>query len=110
MACIILPLESGVLLPSDITTLDNLKKNDKTEKLIKTLENEIDTLEIEINDSQRKDNEAYTDKVNGVISLETYLNIRNNLLNYIGLKIIKNNYLLLQFHHRHIEKKHCEKK
>ena len=60
--------------------VDNLKKNDKTEKLINTLENEINTLEIEINDSQRKDNEAYTDKVNGIISLETYLNIRNKII------------------------------
>jgi hypothetical protein len=60
--------------------VDNLKKNDKTEKLIRTLENEINTLKIEINDSQRKDNEAYTDKVNGIISLETYLNIRNRII------------------------------
>lgn len=60
--------------------VDNLKKNDKIEKKIRELEKELSRLEIEINDAQRKDNEAYTDKMNGIITLETYLNIRNTII------------------------------
>jgi len=60
--------------------IDNLKKNDKTEKLIRTLENEINTLEMEIEKLQAKDEETYDDRLNGMISLKTYASARNRIL------------------------------
>ena len=60
--------------------VDNLKKNDKTEKLIRILENEINTLEMEIEKLQAKDEETYDDRLNGMISLKTYASARNRIL------------------------------
>lgn len=60
---------------------DTLKKNDRTLIKIKTLERENFKLKELINSSQNKDDEAYMDKLNGLISFETYSSVHNKIIN-----------------------------
>jgi len=57
-----------------------LKKSDRTLVKIKQLEKEKEHLENVISMAQKKDDDAYMDKLDGNITFETYSNIRNRIL------------------------------
>lgn len=59
---------------------NNLKKNDRIEKKIRQLEVENKKLSDNITQAQIKDENAYMDKISGLITSETYNNIRNRIL------------------------------
>lgn len=59
---------------------DKIKQNNKIEKRIIALEKENTKLKIEIEKAQDKDDNAYMDKINGLISFETYMNCHNKII------------------------------
>ena len=59
---------------------DRIKNSNKIEKKIILLERENAKLKIEIESSQKKDDDAYMDKLNNLITFETYKNIHNRIL------------------------------
>ena len=59
---------------------DKIRNSNKVEKKIISLEKENAKLKIEIDSSQRKDDDAYMDKLNNLITFDTYKNIHNRIL------------------------------
>ncbi len=57
-----------------------LKQNDKVNKRVAFLEKDNLRLEKLINDTSNKDENAYMDKLNGLITFEMYTNIHNRIL------------------------------